>query len=277
MTAGLVNSTANDTVAAPCRMVTTDEIAHYQELGWVKLKSFIDSSVIAEILALARARMGYDGDGTDPSGQPIEYFNAALASGLQNSVMRSVMEGASRSAKLLMNDMYPDTRVRYFTDVFVPKLPAGKKSRNGGNGATAFHQDFCTFALDRSGGMTFWVPLEAYGPDSGTMSFVDGSHKLGVLGNYVNYCGGDALDAFPVLRDMNMSGPQFYDVGDVTVHSHLMIHGAGKNLLDHPRWAYLITVNPADAVWTGAPPEAFDTTGMQAYHGFPDARFPILA
>src|SRR3546814_7508489 len=55
------------------------------------------------------------------------------------------------------------------------------ESRHGGNGPTAFHQDFITFAVDRSGGMTFWFPLEAYGPESGTMSFVNGSHRLGVM------------------------------------------------------------------------------------------------
>src|SRR3546814_8062823 len=33
---------------------------------------------------------------------------------------------------------------------------------NAWNGPTAFHQDFITFGVDRSGGMTFWIPLEAY-------------------------------------------------------------------------------------------------------------------
>ena len=33
--------------------------------------------------------------------------------------------------------------------------------------------------VDRSGGMTFWIPLEAYGPDAGTMKFISGSHRAG--------------------------------------------------------------------------------------------------
>lgn len=57
----------------------------------------------------------------------------------------------------------------------------------------------------------------------------------------------------------------------------MTVHGAGKNPTDRPRWAYLITVNPADAVWTGAPPEAFDTTRMTPYEPFDEVRFPILA
>ena len=60
-----------------------------------------------------------------------------------------------------------------------------------------------------------------------------------------------------------MSDPVNYALGDITVHSHLTVHGTGLNLMDKPRWAYLVLTQPVDAVWNGAPPEAFDTTGMQ--------------
>lgn len=45
--------------------------------------------------------------------------------------------------------------------------------------------------------------------------------------------------------------------GDITVHSHFTVHGAGANGLDRPRWAYLVLSQPADPRWNGAPPEAF--------------------
>ena len=78
--------------------------------------------------------------------------------------------------------------------------------------------------------MTFWFPLEAYGPDAGTMSFVNGSHRVGVLGDYTTY--GDrrrARRSFPELRDLEMSEPITYELGDITVHTHLTVHGAGAN------------------------------------------------
>lgn len=109
------------------------------------------------------------------------------------------------------------------------------------------------------------------------MSFISGSHRCGVLGNYRNYPKGDALDTYPELRDLPMSEPIKYELGDITVHSHLTVHGAGLNLMDKPRWAYLVLTQPEDAVWNGAPPEAFDTTGMKPYHPFDSERFPILA
>ena len=257
----------------PCRRVTAAEIAHYHEHGWVKLSNFIDPDVIGRILAVARGRMGEDGDSNAAYGRNVPYFNAEGGGGLVHPVMRSLMSACSENAKLLM-DRRLDPGIRYFTDVFAAKLPASRVTKNEGNGPTSFHQDFISFAVDQSGGMTFWIALEAYRPDSGTMSFVSGSHLMGVLGSFVR---GDLLENLPELRELPLSEAMSYAVGDVTVHSHMTVHGAGKNLTDKPRWAYLITVNPADAVWTGAPPEAFDPAGMTPYQPFDDSRFPILA
>jgi ectoine hydroxylase-related dioxygenase (phytanoyl-CoA dioxygenase family) len=167
--------------------------------------------------------------------------------------------------------------VRYFTDFFAPKLPSGKQTRNAGNGPTSFHQDFITFAVDRTGGMTFWLALEDYDADWGTMSFVNGSQRMGVMGSYHTYGKGDVLDVFPELRELEMSKPVSYAAGDVTVHSHLTVHGAGANLHDQPRWAYLILLQPADICWNGAPSEAFDSSGMKPNQTLDDARFPRIA
>jgi hypothetical protein len=38
-----------------------------------------------------------------------------------------------------------------------------------------------------------------------------------------------------------------------------------------------VLTQPADVCWNGAPPEAFDTTGMKANPRLDDDRFPLLA
>lgn len=272
---GTVPGAVLETPVRMCRPVTADEIAHYQQHGWVKLDRFIDPAAIDEILRIARERMGEDGDSNEAYGRDVAYFNAEGGGGLGVPTMRSLMEACAENAKLLM-DRRRDPGIRYFTDVFATKLPSAWTTRNAGNGPTAFHQDFISFGVDRSGGMTFWVPLEAYGPESGTMSFVGGSHRVGVLGGFTTGTG-DLLEDLPELKELPLSGPMRYEVGDVTVHSHMTVHGAGKNRTQRPRWAYLITVNPADAVWTGAQLEAFDPAGMTPYQPFDEERFPILA
>ena len=65
-----------------------------------------------------------------------------------------------------------------------------------------------------------------------------------MLGDYTTYGSGDALDAFPELRDLDMTEQMTYELGDISVHTHLTIHGAGPNLMDRPRWGYLL-VDPA--------------------------------
>jgi hypothetical protein len=215
--------------------------------------------------------MGEDADSNEGLSQP--YFNVGYGGGPANDVTGPLIRHVGQNARALLGR--PGVGVRYFSDFFAPKLPSAKKTRsNAGNGPTSFHQDFITFAVDRSGGMTFWIPLEPYGPTAGTMSFVNGSHRLGVMGSYHTY--GDARDAFPELNELEMSEPINYGLGDITVHSHLTIHGAGLNLMDKPRWAYLVLAQPADVCWNGAPPEAFDPSGMKPNQRLDDERFPII-
>jgi hypothetical protein len=260
--------------ALPCRSVTADEVAHYQKYGWVKLSGFVQHETVQLLLSTARERMGEDGDKTEGISQP--YFTVGYSGGLTHPGIRSLLEGVGNGAKRLMNRR-SGVGVRYFSDFFAPKLPAAKKTRNAGNGPTSFHQDFITFAVDRTGGMTFWLALEDYGPEFGTMSFVNGSHQMGVVGSYRTYGGGDALDVYPECREMGLTEPMTYAAGDVTVHSHLTVHGGGANLTDRPRWAYIMLMQPADMCWNGAPSEAFDCSGMQPNQPLDDARFPLLA
>ncbi len=266
------------TEISPCRAVTAEEVAHYKEKGWVQLKRFIDPSMLEKMLAKAIGIMGEDGDSNPPYGIDQPYFNAQLGNGYADPGIRPVFSGIGQAAKALM-DRQSGEGVRLFNEFFAPKLPSGKQTKNQGNGPTSFHQDFITFCVDRSGGMTFWMPLEAYGPEAGTMSFINGSHRLGVLGNYSAYDGKDIREVWPELNELEMSDPITYELGDITVHTHMTVHGAGANMLDRPRWAYLVLPQPADVRWNGGPPEAFDPAAhdMTPFGTFPDEGFPIIA
>jgi hypothetical protein len=273
-----------------CRSVTAKEVEHLHEFGWVKLKGFVDPGAVRAMLDLAREVMGDDADSNPMSafleaavaeGKPgLGYFNAQRNSGLSNPVTRALIHEVGRCAKVLQRRTRADggaLDVRYYSDHFVPKLPATKPSRHGGNGPTAFHQDFITFAVDRSGGMTFWFPLEPYGPEAGTMSFVNRSNHAGVFGDYTTYGDGDALDAFPELRQLELSDPMTYEVGDITVHTHLTVHGAGPNVMDRPRWAYILVTQPGDVRWNGSPCPNFDYGAMKQWEPFGDERFPVIS
>jgi hypothetical protein len=266
-------------------MVTPAEVAHYKEFGWAMLRGFVTPTMVEAVIRTAIERMGEDADSNPVlpelktgDSRTIGYFNAEYCGGLNIPSMRPLLEHSAKSAKALMGRRRP-TGVKYFLDSFVPKLPSSKPAKHGGNGPTTFHQDYINFSVDRSGGLTFWLALEDYGPESGTMSFVNRSHRLGVLGNYRTYAKGeDLLDIYPELREeLGLSEPMRYAAGDVTVHSHMLAHGGGLNLTARPRWAYIMGFQPADACWSGAPAEAFDHTGMLLNAPLPEDRFPILA
>jgi Phytanoyl-CoA dioxygenase (PhyH) len=274
----------------PCRMVTDDEVEHLHEYGWVQLKAFVDPDVVARMLDVAQETMGDDADSNPLSpylaaavaekGAGIEYFNAQEAGGLRHPVLRPLVHDVGKAAKLLQRRARLDgtgVDVRYYQDLLVPKLPAAAVARHGGNGPTAFHQDFITFAVDRTGGMTFWFPLEAYGSEAGTMSFVNRSHRMGVLGDYTTYGDGDALTAFPELQQLELTDPIDYEVGDITVHTHLTIHGAGENRMDRPRWAWILITQPADVCWNGSPCPNFDHRAMKPWQPMAGERFPVIS
>jgi len=261
-----------------CRSVTAEEVAHYDEHGWAKLPGLVSPATARALLEMARTRMGEDGQGNAVSPMEQPFFNPEVSDGPSSPLLRPLFEGLGANARKLMQRR-EGLGVRYFGDVFAPKLPARRETRHPGAGATYYHQDFINWALDRSGGMTFWIALEDLEPESGTMTFLDGSHRLGALGHYRSYeKGRDIRDDYPELAERcPETGPISYRAGDATVHSILTVHGAGENLTDKPRWAWLVMANPEDARWTGAPPEAYLTDGMAHLDRLDDnARFPLI-
>jgi hypothetical protein len=268
------------------RTVTREEVDHLHEHGWVKLDGFVDHGVLADMLDLARARMGEDADSNpappprDDDEAPLPYFNAHVLRGLRHPVVEPLIRALGAEAKQLLRRRRPDGTLldaRYYEDLFAPKLPSSAPAPHGGNGPSAYHQDFIGHGADRSGGLTFWVPLEAYTPEAGTMTFLSGSHRLGVVGNYGTYGDGDARTAFPELTALERSEPMTYALGDVTVHTDLTVHGAGANVMDRPRWTWLLLVEPEDVCWNGAPCLSYDTSTMTPWQPMDGPRFPIIS
>jgi hypothetical protein len=258
------------------RAVTPEEISHYQEQGWVKLEKFVPLDRVSDLLAFAKDKMGEDGDRNAPP-EAFTYFNPLTIHGFDKPVFKPVIDQAARNAKALMARRAP-IGIRYFSDYFAVKLPTGKTTGHGGNGSSDWHQDYAAWASDRSGGMTFWLALTDLAPETGTMAFLSGSHRFGALGHFATHEHGDLLDEYPELLDTcTPTAHLSYAAGDVTVHSNLTVHSAGTNRTTEPRWTYSVLVNLANACWTGAAADAFDTSGLVLHRPMDDERFPVLA
>lgn len=258
------------------RAVTPEEIAHYQQHGWVKLKAFVPQADVEALLAYAKEHMGEKGDRNAPP-KAFAYFNPLTIRGVGKPIFDPVIHHCGRGARALMARK-ADVGVRYFTDYFNVKLPADEASETGGKGITDWHQDYAANPSDRSGGQVFWIALDHLPPEKGTMAFLNGSHRFGAMGHFTTYGKGKSLvDCYPELLDQcDSSGYLNYEPGDVTVHSNLTVHAAGINITDGPRWTYTVIVNPADACWTGGPADAFKTDGLTYLKPMDDERFPVI-
>lgn len=264
-----------------CRAVTQSEIDHYASHGWVKLDRFISATPAQALLHEGQARMGLDGDSNPLEAEGLDYFNSTMGNLFKHEFFHAFVRSVGRATQVLMS-RGDGTGMRLFADQFAVKLPTVNRAKHAGQGKTDYHQDFPPMGIDRAGGMTAWFALTDLSPEAGTMDFLDGSHRLGPLGAHMTFPRGQQLtDIYPtLLQACPSSGPMTYKAGDVTVHSVLCVHGAGRNFTANPRWAYILTCIPADSCWTGAHAGELFTqsaaNGLKPWQKVDDKNFPLL-
>ncbi len=234
--------------------------------------------------------MGEDGDGNPlhpfveaavaEGGAGVRYFNAHSAGGLGNPVLRPVIEQVGTTAKSMLRRRSSDGSAA--RRPLLPGPPGPEAAGVEGIAPRRQRPDLVPPGLhhlrrrpDRRHDVL--DPARGVRPEAGTMSFVDGSHRLGVMGDYTTYGDGDALTAFPELQDLEMSPPMHYELGDITVHTHLTVHGASENRTERPRWAWLVIVQPEDICWNGSPCPNFDHRAMKPWQPMQGDRFPVIS
>lgn len=234
------------------RHATEDEVAAFQEKGWVRLARLIDPETVAHLreraLASLRARPGAGRSAVDRAfGQSRDiarrdHLFGALAG---NPAM------AANAVRLLRG--VAEVRIQV-TNLLV-KEP-------GEHGATEFHQDFPWMPMDRSAMLTVWLALVDVPADMGALRFYTGSHRHGLLGRSFLREGDDQLTQHPWLTELDLSPPLDLKAGDATVHHALTVHGAPANRRDSARLSFTATYFDAAALYTGAPYGQTDDLGL---------------
>ena len=116
----------------------------------------------------------------------------------------------------------------------------------------------------------YWIALDEVTPEMGPMQFRNGSHREGLLT--------PPMEDWKLLEEYELSEPLHYMPGDATAHSSLVVHGAGLNLSDRPRWGYIINTFPADAPWVPYPTNHTSGIEDELTPGRPldHPRFPLI-
>ena len=85
--------------------------------------------------------------------------------------------------------------------------------------------------------------------------------------------------SYPELERRGILSPALHmKAGDATVHGSATMHSAPPNKTDRVRWAYIVSVFPAQTKFTGNhfwPSEGVE--GVTKGEAFPDHRYPVLA
>jgi hypothetical protein len=155
---------------------------------------------------------------------------------------------ASAIAKQLLG-----TNVRFMGDHTL-----AKPAINGP--ATPWHQDEAFHSPDFDyNEISFWLPLQEVNQENGCMEFIAGTHKSKMLPHR------------PFMNDRNTHGLECYEgfdpkdaipcplrLGSCTIHTGRTLHGAGPNLSNTVRYAYVVVF--------GIPPQSAKNPKFFPWH-----------
>jgi hypothetical protein len=272
------------------RDVSAEEVAHYQEHGWVGLPGLVSRTLASELLTHLKQVTGLDyeelpRDHPDVEGiiqrikekgvGPIFHMSRLQDETVWNIVTsRRLGEAAAR-----LTGIRP---MRLLTDGVICKLPkwAEESGLKAGimTGATPWHQDFPPMPVDRIGGVQFWLALCEITPEMGSMQHLSGSQREGPIGN-VQYSDDQRVEAlYPELfKKYQVSPAHHFQPGDVLAHHMLSIHYAEENRTDKLRWVYTSYRVPANTLNNGIPNPRFSEFDFKPWKPFDHPKFPIVA
>ena len=131
-----------------------------------------------------------------------------------------------------------------------PELRASelfKKPKNSGLKA-APHQDDYYWNVKNKKGITFWIALDKANKKNGTMYYYSASHKLGLVKHEPSFGKGTSqtIKNKKIFKNFKKDYLDL-DVGDVAVHTSLVIHGSEKNTSKLNRAGWTFAVKPKNS------------------------------
>jgi ectoine hydroxylase-related dioxygenase (phytanoyl-CoA dioxygenase family) len=286
MSADIATERGTSDIDSGIRAVTDDEVASYQENGWVELPGLVSRELAGDLLEHLKQTTGIDRDELPPD-QPEgrEIAERIKAEGLAKIFYMSRMHdekvfafAASRvlgEAAARLTGLRP---LRLLTDGVICKLPSWTEAAGIWSGPSPWHQDFPPVPWDRGGGVQFWLALCEITPDMGSMQHLSGSHRERPLGN-VPYTPDQNLQSlYPYLTEKyEVSEAHHLYPGDVLAHDSMTVHFAEENRTNRVRWVYTSYRIPANTLYNGIPNERFDGFGFEPWKPFDHPKFPIVA
>jgi Phytanoyl-CoA dioxygenase (PhyH) len=249
------------------RNVTKEEVDEYRQQGWVFLPKFIDSGSAQEILIVIESMISSSTvTPMESSGSVESMFESFDELSQHSDDLRSFTHSNDFGRAAADLEGWP---MRFWGDGLYKKYPAS-------NSETPWHQDQPYAPFDRSGRPQFWIALNDIPPDRGSLRFLTGSHKSGLLGRAFDDQSAEMSRRIATRKKTYaISPPLHLCAGDATVHDGMTIHSAPSNTTAEVRAAYILQYFVADMLYTGGRPKV-DDLGIKASRPFDHERFPIV-
>ncbi|MBI2421464.1 MAG: phytanoyl-CoA dioxygenase family protein [Candidatus Hydrogenedentes bacterium] len=137
--------------------------------------------------------------------------------------------------------------------------------KEGGGGATPWHQDQHYWPLDTDRTVTLWMPLIDLTPEMGSMTFASGSHTEGYFGD--SAIEGNTMghwEAF--VKERGWATPTYgaLRAGDATFHTGWTLHCAPENTSTAMR-AVMTIIYYADGALVKAPDSKYRQADLDAW------------
>jgi phytanoyl-CoA hydroxylase len=256
-----------------------ESVREYQERGWLKVPNVLGDDEVDTINAAIGEAV------TLPEFVPkAAGARADQASAEYQKVMRVYrglwskypeIERVVRRLGPVVGELNGWEHTRLWQDrVFI------KPGRDFGSRPTNWHQDV-KLPFDRRGFATVWIAMVDIPKSRGPMTFLDGSHRLGSLGNIEQLK--DNFDLSELLTEHDwkvVSGCATgapLAAGDATIHSMLTLHRAGMNVDVEDRVVLAISYFDAKQLYTGSPNPVTDGLGLTLFERFDHENFPLVA
>ncbi len=214
-----------DKLDAVCNL-TEQQIAFYEEYGYIKLKHILASDLLEHYRTVIHDRVAELSRDALPMEQRDTYGKAFLQImnlWTESPEVKQFVFGkrlASIAAQLMRT-----TGVRIYHDQALYK--------EAGGGITPWHADQYYWPVNSDRTITAWVPLQNTPTEMGPLIFSEKSHRLRLgrdleISDESEMTLKKALEIFPLENSS-------YGLGDVSFHAGWTFHRAGANTTDKPR------------------------------------------
>lgn len=266
------------------REITSEEVATYNEQGWVALQSFLSPELAALILERIKLAADYvEGKGftsawtdLDDRGTTRTAWYSTHTGQRDADVLGRIARSthlARQHAKLIGAD-----RLRLWSDSTNVKPPGGE--------ATGWHQDMQAFPWAPPSGGGLWTALVEMPPEMAPLQYLTGSHRSEweepgrgdpedrSIENLFRSGGptrDEALERWPIAPPLHLYP------GDTLAHHALMFHGTeGPNRGSEIRWAWVSQRFPADATFVDKHNVRSNGLGLVEGEPLDHPEFPIV-